>query len=85
MSALTRQDIRRAVLDTLCAIAPETDPAEIAPNRPLRDQVDLDSMDFLRFVVELHRQLGVEVPEADYAKLASVAAAVDYLSARLAA
>jgi acyl carrier protein len=50
---------------------------------PLRDQVDLDSMDFLRFVMELHRQVGVAVPEADYGKLASVADAVDYVAARL--
>jgi len=82
MSAPTRQDIRRAVLDTLCAIAPETDPAEIAPNRPLRDQVDLDSMDFLNVIIRLHETLGIDIPEADYAQLATLEGAVDYLARR---
>lgn len=82
MSAPTRQDIRRAVLDTLCAIAPETDPAEIAPNRPLRDQIDLDSMDFLNVIIRLHETLGIDIPEADYAQLSTLDGAVDYLSRR---
>lgn len=82
MSAPTRQEIRRVVLDTLCAIAPETDAAEIAPGRPLRDQVDLDSMDFLNVIIRLHETLGIDIPEADYAQLATLDGAVEYLARR---
>lgn len=52
---------------------------------PLRDQVDIDSMDFLRFVLELHKQLGVDVPEADYPELDSLERTVDYIAAKIGA
>jgi acyl carrier protein len=71
------------VLRALADVAPEADPAMLRPDRPFRDQVDLDSFDFLNFMIGLHAQLGVDVPEADYPKLASLEAAVDYLDARL--
>jgi acyl carrier protein len=80
---MTRDEIRNTVNDALASVAPELDAASIRPDQPLRDQVDLDSMDFLRFVMEIHRQLRVEIAEADYGKLAMVAGAVDYLAARL--
>jgi acyl carrier protein len=74
--------MRTQVAQALQAIAPEVDAASLDAGRPLRDQVDLDSMDFLRFVMELHRRTGVEVPEADYSQLASLGGAADYLAAR---
>ena len=80
---MTPAEIRQKVAQALAGVAPEIDAASLRPDVPLRDQVDLDSMDFLRFVVELHRQVGVEVPEADYQKLATLGGAVDYLAARL--
>jgi acyl carrier protein len=80
---MTRAEIEQAVLDSLTSVAPEIDRASLQPDVPLRDQTDLDSMDFLRFVVELHRRLAIDVPEADYGKLTSVAAAADYLGSRL--
>lgn len=70
-------------MQALVAVAPELGSRPLKPEVPLRDQADLDSMDFLRFVMELHTRLGVDVPEADYGKLASVTAVVDYVSARL--
>lgn len=78
---MTRAEIQAKVLEALVNVAPEVDSATLDANMALRDQVDLDSMDFLRFVVELHRQLGVEVPEADYQKLSSLAGVVDYVAA----
>ena len=78
---MTRVEIQAKVLEALASVAPEVDTATLDPNMALRDQVDLDSMDFLRFVVELHRQFGVELPEADYQKLSSLAAVVDYVAA----
>lgn len=78
---MTRAEIQAKILEALLNVAPEVDTATLDANIALRDQVDLDSMDFLRFVVELHRQLGVEVPEADYQKLSSLAGVVDYVAA----
>ena len=78
---MTRAEIQAKVLEALVHVAPEVDTATLDANMALRDQVDLDSMDFLRFVVELHRQLGVEVPEGDYGQLSSLAGVVDYVAA----
>jgi acyl carrier protein len=82
MNAVSRDAIRATILDALAAIAPETDPDGIAADKPLRDQVDLDSMDFLNVIVRLHEILGVDIPERDYGKLATLDSAVDYLAHR---
>lgn len=82
---MTRTEIEQTVVRALTAVAPEIDAASLKIDIPLRDQVDLDSMDVLRFMIELHKVCGVEVPETDYAKLASVTDAVDYLAAQLGA
>jgi len=82
---MTRTEIQEKVVQALSTVAPEIASASLATDVALRDQVDLDSMDFLRFVIELKRQLGVDVPESDYQMLASLASAVDYLAARVAA
>lgn len=75
--------IRDAVLAALGAIAPESAGERIAPDRPLRDQVELDSIDFLNFLVRLHEKFGIDVPEADAAKLVTLDDVVAYLGARL--
>ena len=77
---MTRAEIQNIVIQALVSIAPETGSTTLKPDVPLRDQVDLDSMDFLRFVMELHRRFGLEIPEADYPKLATLAGIVDYLA-----
>jgi acyl carrier protein len=69
------------VTQALSAVAPELASATLRPDVPLREQVDLDSMDFLRFVMELHRRFGIDVPESDYRKLATLDGATDYLAA----
>ena len=76
-------DLSRAVIDALRRIAPEIDPAAIEPRVALREQFDLDSMDFLNFVIGLHESLGVEIPEADYRQLSTLDGATRYLAARL--
>ena len=78
---MTRDEIRATVLRALGEIAPEADLASLAPDVGLRDQLDLDSMDILNFVVGLHAALGVEIPESDYPKLATLDGCVDYLAA----
>ncbi len=79
---MTPAELRPAVLKALHRVAPEADPKSIDPKRPLREQLDIDSMDFLNFVLALHRDLAVDVPERDYAKLATLESAVAYLLVR---
>lgn len=73
--------IRDEVLSVLTAIAPEVEPAEIDDDAPLRDQVDLDSMDWLNFLVGVHKRLDVEIPEADYRRLRTLGDVVAFVSA----
>lgn len=79
-----RQTLAESVVTLLRSIAPELEPEALIPARPLRQQVDLDSMDWLNFLVSLHERFGVNIPEADYARLVSLNDVVDYLQARLA-
>jgi acyl carrier protein len=79
-----RQTLMDAVVASLRAIAPELEPDALDHGRPLRHQVDLDSMDWLNFLVSLHERFGVNIPEADYAQLITLNDVVDYLQARTA-
>lgn len=81
-AAKTVEEIRATLLSVLGTIAPEADPATLDPGESLREQLDLDSMDFLNFVIGVHKRLGVEIPEADYPRLASLDGAVAYLQAK---
>ena len=76
---MKNDEIRARVLEVLARIAPELDPAELAPGENLRDQLDVDSMDFLNFVIAMHDRLGVDVPEVDYPRLHTLDGAVAYL------
>jgi acyl carrier protein len=71
------------VLRALARVAPEADPKQLDPVRPLREQLDLDSIDFMRFLVALHKEVGVDVPESAYAEVASIDGCVAYLAPRL--
>lgn len=81
---MTKDQIREAVLRALAKVAPEADPATLNPAQPLREQLDIDSMDFLNFVIAMHKSLGVNISEKDYPKLATLAGCVDYVSEALA-
>jgi acyl carrier protein len=81
-NAENNADIRAATLAAIKAVAPEVEEGALAADRPLREQVDLDSMDWLNVIVGLHERLGVEIPEADYAKLTSLNAIVAYLAVK---
>lgn len=76
-------ELRSTVLATLLSIAPEVDVALLRDNRPLRVQVDLDSMDWLNFLIGLSQQLKVEIAESDYADLVTLKDLLDYLRARM--
>jgi acyl carrier protein len=77
-------EIKARVLEIIKSIAPELEEAELRADRPLRDQIDLDSMDWLNVLVALHEKLQVDIPEADYGKLVTLDDLVAYLRERLA-
>ena len=81
---MTHDEIRAGVMATLLTIAPELAGEPLASDRSLREQVDLDSMDWLNVIVGLHQRFGVDIPEADYARLTTLDAIVAYLAGRLA-
>jgi acyl carrier protein len=76
---MTKDDIKKIVLEIIEEIAPDEDLSDVKPDVRLRDQLDLDSMDFLDIVMELRKQHGIEVPEEDYPELASLDSCADYL------
>jgi len=80
---MTRDEIKIAILRCLGGVAPEADLSRLKPKVSFREQLDLDSMDFLNFVVALHESLRVEIPETDYPKLMALDPSIDYLLARL--
>lgn len=71
---------KAAILVALGEIAPEADLDHLAADAELRETLDLDSADFLRFVQELAARTGVEVPESDYARIATLRGCVEYLA-----
>jgi acyl carrier protein len=79
---MSRDEIRAAVLGCLGEVAPEADLSALRPDLPLREQLDIDSIDFLNFVIGLDQTLHVSVPEAEYGALATLDGCVDYLAAR---
>ena len=80
---MKRDELRQTVLATLLSIAPEVEVDTLRDEQPLRKQVDLDSMDWLNFVIGLHEKLAVDIPEADYAKLVALKDVLDYLAPRV--
>jgi acyl carrier protein len=77
---MTQDEVRSAVYRALSGVAPEADPETLQSDVPLREQLDIDSMDFLNFVIALHQTLHVEIPERDYSKLATLQGCMEYLS-----
>jgi acyl carrier protein len=77
------EQIRAEILAILKTLAPEIDPATIIPDKPVRAQIDLDSMDWLNVLAALHEKLGVEIPETDYGKVTTLDGIVAYLTARI--
>ena len=77
------EELKSRVLEILATIAPELEPGELRSDKPLRSQVDLDSMDWLNFLVALHERLKVEIPETDYARLVTLDDLLAYLRGKL--
>lgn len=77
---MTEDQVKQIVIDIINEIAPDEDTSDLKAEINLRDQMDLDSMDFLDIVMELRKQHGIEVPEEDYPKLASLESCAEYLT-----
>lgn len=76
---MNEERIRAAIIDILGVIAPDEDLGELKDDVAFRDQLELDSMDFLDIVMELRKRYRVQVPEEDYGQLASMQSTVEYL------
>jgi acyl carrier protein len=76
-------EVKDIILGIIRDIAPDEDLSNVDPAKRLRDQIDLDSMDFLDIVMELRKRYKIEVPEADYMKLSTLDGCVEYLGPRL--
>ena len=77
---MTKDECKQVVLDIIADIAPDEDLSNVKPEVRLRDQMQLDSMDFLDIVMELRKRHGIEVPEKGYQQLASLDSCADYLT-----
>ena len=76
---MTEAEIRKLAAEILRDIAPEADPGDLSDDEDMREALDLDSMDFLNFVIGLNKASGVDIPEADYPKLFTMKGIVSYL------
>ena len=80
---MTDEDIKKIIFTELATVAPEADPASLAPTANVRETLDIDSYDFLQFLIALSEKLGVGVPEKDYAKFTTLDGMVRYLAERV--
>ena len=81
---MTTDELTETITKSLFGVAPDLEGEEIAPDETFADQFEIDSMDFLNFVIALNKATGVDLPEADYPKLATMSDATVYLQARMA-
>jgi acyl carrier protein len=81
---MTREKIRSIIVEVISQILPDEDLSSLRGDIRIRDQIELDSMDFLDIIMELRKRYGVEVPEDDYIQLATLDGAVAYLEPRMA-
>lgn len=80
---MTRADIKDVIIEIIIDIDDEADTSSLDPDKPLRDQLDLDSMDFLDIVMELRKRYQLQIPEEEYPELASLSSCVNYLEPKL--
>jgi len=77
---MTPPEIRDVIIDILADISPDEDLSQLKDDVAFRDQLELDSMDFLDIVMELRKRYRVQIPEEDYPELASMASTTAYLT-----
>ena len=82
---MSSADIRQVIVDILNRIAPDEDLTDLKDELPFREQMELDSMDFLDIVMELRKLYRIEIPEGEYSNLTTMASTVSYLLPKLGA
>lgn len=80
---MTREEIKDVILEIIADIDEEADFTNLDAEAPLRDQLDLDSMDFLDIVMELRKRYKLQIPEEEYPQLATLASCINYLEPKL--
>ncbi len=80
---MTRDEIKDVIIEIIIDIDDEAETGDLDPDKPLRDQLDLDSMDFLDIVMELRKRYKLQIPEEEYPELASLTSCVNYLEPKL--
>jgi acyl carrier protein len=83
IKVITAEELKATIFRLLGQIAPEADFSQLDPDRQIQSELDIDSFDFLNFLIALNEEVGVEIPEADYGQVATVNALVTYVMARL--
>jgi acyl carrier protein len=78
---MSQDPLKRTVIEALTGVAPEIDPGSLDPDVNFRDQFELDSVDYLNFVLDLEKRLGIHVPELDYPRLSCLSGCLSYLGA----
>lgn len=81
---MTTQEVKTALIDIINEIVPDEDVNNMKPDIPFRDQIELDSMDFLDIIMEIRKRYRLEVPEADYPQLTTLDSSVAYLTPKFA-
>ncbi len=77
---MTEDEIRALIIEIIQEIVPDSDLSGLDPDKPIRDQVELDSMDFLDFIMMLRKRYRITVPDDDYSKLATLNSSIAYLN-----
>ena len=80
---MTKEQIKSVLMEIVAEIIPDEDLTSLKGDIPIREQVELDSMDFLDIIMELRKRYGIEVPEDDYMQLATIDSSVAYLEPRM--
>lgn len=76
---MNKEELEKIIFQLLKKIAPETDPDQLSPNENIRESLNIDSYDFLQFIVALDDKLKIEIPEEDYGKISTLGTLTDYL------
>lgn len=77
---MTEDELKQTIFQLLKQIAPDTEPAQLQPDDNIRQKLEIDSFDALRFIVALDEKLGVETPEEDYGRTATLRSLLNYIS-----
>ncbi|MBL6448072.1 acyl carrier protein [Fulvivirga sp. 29W222] len=79
---MTKEDLKKLLFQLLKSIAPDAEPEKLRPDENIREALDIDSFDYLSFIVALDEKLGIETPEEDYGKISTLDDLMNYLSVR---